>query len=379
LGKKRSAAIGKGRERLSIVRSGGDPITSDPFKGIETILTGNVILPERIVKEPNGTISVIPDGNRGAILPDHKIEWKGREYLLSVKGVGARRPMYDHITDGIGSPDEYPFTSESFFGENPWGAMSKRACQDDKLITESAEGSSINGFHICPMHSAEPLPEEIMARARSTFWYRQFPDPGPFYQQIRLVPSDVRLFYQSSSTLGDNVRTVMEAFGVSNVNDLDDMISNYIRSGIAALTLSVRTLKKEGHRFSILDYFDVWLDKDSVLAPDGTLFFADIEGLDRAYYHDVDDLVKKIKAQYQRNFYEFMFGLDRLIRYREDLKGKELSWPARRAGLGAMFEMSLSDDPYLDIFEKSGALFLKPLIEFDVPTIELKVIDTEGN
>ena len=35
----------------------------------------------------------------------------------------------------------------------------------------------------------------------------------------------------------------------------------------------------DGGTFSGLDYFDVWIDKDAVIAPNGTVYFVDLEGL----------------------------------------------------------------------------------------------------
>jgi len=47
-----------------------------------------------------------------------------------------------------------------------------------------------------------------------------------------------------------------------------------------ALTLWARSLRTIGNVRAGLDLQAVWFDKDSVIAPDGSLFFTDLEGLD---------------------------------------------------------------------------------------------------
>ncbi|MGA1873604.1 MAG: hypothetical protein ACMUHY_08015 [Thermoplasmatota archaeon] len=370
--------MGKASEVLVSLPAGGSPIVPDSMKGSEVPCSGNVLVPANLAGHGVPGLKVIPDGNRGALLPDHRTVIKDREYIISIKGVGARRPMYENPPWESTSLEPYPFSCESWFGENPWGAMSGTACWEDAAITDLADGSSIQGFHICPMLRAEPLPEEIMERAMSNHWYRRLDDPGPFYQEFRAVPSDVRLYYQSSSTLGDNVQGVLDSFGVTDVEVLDDLLDNFIRSGIAALTLGARTMQRSGGAFRMLDYHDVWLDKDSVIAPDGTLFFADIEGLDWTRMLDEGDAAKVMRTQFHRNYYEFMYGLDRLIRCRERMRGRELSWPARRAGTAAVFEMTLSDDPFLELVHGGSSLGIRLSPGLGMDDVEMKLIDLGG-
>ncbi|MGA1793654.1 MAG: hypothetical protein ACMUHM_06865 [Thermoplasmatota archaeon] len=375
----KAVIIGKASERLAVNGSGGPPIIPKNMEGLGTPFEGKVLVPGRILDDPKEEARIVPDGNRGAIIPEPKVSYGGREFFLSIKGVGARRPMYEDPS-WISVPSEYyPFATESWFDENPWGAMSRTACLEDAAITEMADGPSINGFYFCPMVRAEPLPEDIMRSARENYWYRKLDDPGPFYQEVRLLPSDVRLYYQSSSTLGDNVHAVLGSFGIDDVEMLDEFIQNYIRSGMAALTLGARTLKCTGKRFVMLDYHDVWLDKDSVISPDGNLFFADIEGLDWTFPLDEAGAAKLMRTQFHRNFYEFMYGFDRLVRERERMRGTDLSWASRRSGACAMFEMALSGDPFLDPVPSGRSLIVRLVPDVGPRNVELKILDLGGN
>jgi hypothetical protein len=235
------------------------------------------------------------------------------------------------------------FCSEAWFGENPWGAMGRKACLEDCEITELSGPGGINGFHICPMVRACPLPPDIVDRAMGRYWYRRYAG-GAYYQQQRLLPSDVRLYYQSESTLGHRTGAVIFAFGLQDPAALDGFIDRYIRSGFAALTLVPRSLRGSGRDRRALEYQDVWLDKDSVLAPDGTLFFADIEGLAWVPVTDDAHLSELTRRQFERNFYEFMYGLHRLLGERDRMAGRKPSAEGRRKDVAARVELALERD-----------------------------------
>jgi len=350
--------VGHVTERLYCVEPGSqEAVVPSNMKDLKTGLEGSVLIPSLLkprAHQIKGTYDMVPDGNRGAVLPDIKIEHHGRTFLLSLKGIGARYPMYgDGLldADGVGVGFKgYTFSSESWFGESPWGAMSQKACIEDKALTELSGPDGINGFHICPMVRANPLPDWIMETARPMYWYRRLDGPAPYYQQARLVPSDVRLFYQSEEALGHKTTHVLDCFKVEGMEALDSFMDNYIRSGMAALTLIARTARK--HKvwgYTALDYDDVWLDKDSLIAPDGTLFFADIEGLDWVPLRDEPEAIKRIKKQFDRNFYEFMYGLDKLLGERDRLAGRPVDRQARRKELSARLELALAKDSFLEL------------------------------
>jgi hypothetical protein len=188
------------------------------------------------------------------------------------------------------------------------------------------------------------LSEESVAAAAHRFWYRRH--RGPYLQEQRLVPSNVRVYHQSEMTLGRATRPVLDAFGVSSPDTLDAFIDRFISSGIAALTLFVRSARESKWGLQGLDYTNVWLDKDCVVAPDGTLHFADLEGLEWVVAGHDWSLEERVREQFDRNFYEFMYGLDALLRYRESLTSKSPSQHERRSELVLRYEMALATDRY---------------------------------
>src|SRR5438876_10440093 len=101
-------------------------------------------------------------------------------------------------------------------------------------------------------------------------------------QEARLVPSNVRIYFHSGSTIGGNTGSIFDLFGIDENDKALGFLKNFVKSGIASLTLFTRSLKSnEDGTFSGLDFYDVCLDKDAVLARDGTIYFADLEGVDR--------------------------------------------------------------------------------------------------
>jgi len=384
----RPITMARADEELVAAHIKGDVMVPSNMKDVRTGLEGEVLLPKAFsAGRDNGwrKVSVIPDGNRAVIIPGTEVALGERTFLVSVKGIGARNPMYGdgpHRMGGVPARHEPTFSSEVWFGENPWGALSRKACMEDMAITEMADitDASINGFHICPMVSASALPDWVMADARDRYWYRRF-DGGQFYQEVRLVPSDVRLFSQSESTLGARTPGVLRAFGIDTTGDLDWFLDNYIRSGMAALTLMARTVKDDKTSGPVaLDYDDVWLDKDSVIAPDGTMFFADLEGLEWVPLGGDPDVASRIMMkQFDRNFYEFMYGLDRLLDERDRLAGRTMATKPsiRRKEVAARMEMALAQFPLLTVEASAKALHILikpqagPVRELDVRMLDL--------
>ena len=303
----------------------------------------------------------VPDDNRSAILPEVVASVAGRGYAVSVKGVGARTPLYgstplDFAFDSDFIAPTQPavpaklagsrmMTAESWFGESPYGAQGAVPGSHAISVTELAEGCSINGFHICPVFALSEIPADSLHRASSRFWYRRH--RGKFLQEQRLVPSNIRLYHQSEMTLGQHPNQVLKLFGIDSHEALDAFIDRYIASGIAALTVFVRTMRPASGGMEGLNYENVWLDKDCIVAPDGTLHFADLEGLDWVFAGREISFEDRIREQFDRNFYEFMYGVDVLARESERLAGRSRTQAERRTALVPRFELALERDPFV--------------------------------
>ena len=125
-----------------------------------------------------------------------------------------------------------------------------------------------------------------------------------------------------------------------------------------------------------LDYWDVWLDKDCVVGPDGTLHFADLEGMEWFVAGQDFTVKERIEKQWGRNFYEFMYGLDALLREHEHWDGKLVSQEERRREAGRRVELALLSDPFVkcEPLREGLDLFVCPRLS-KVGEFELRVID----
>jgi len=222
-------------------------------------------------------------------------------------------------------------------------------------VSERADLTSIHGFRIAPVVKVAFLPKAVEGRLRSIHWYRKYRDR--LVQELRLVPSNVRIYFHSRSTVGNDPRFVFDLFKVDSPEKGHRFVTNFVRSGVALLTLFARTMEAqaEGTRFSGLDFQDVWLDKDAVLAPDGTVFFVDLEGIDSVTV-DRADVREKLEDQIYRSLYEFMFAYEQVEAERGRRFGGEGS---RKRRFEAIVTEALEDDPFARVRRESRSLTLE--------------------
>jgi hypothetical protein len=165
------------------------------------------------------------------------------------------------------------------------------------------------------------LPKVLRDELSQVYWYRRFRQE--MVQETRLIPSNIRIYFHSDWTIGDDTGELFDFFNIDNNDKAMDFLKNFVKSGIAILTLFVRSMSNNGNgTYSGLDFYDVWLDKDAVLAPDGTIFWADLEGLqtltiggkDRA---DLEfNVEENMEHQIYRSLYEFMYAYEQIERER---------------------------------------------------------------
>ncbi len=309
-------------------------------------VAGKVVLPSA-EGEP-----AVADGNRTLILPERTIELDGRRWALSVKGAGALVPMYgEPLDDEVGRRE---LLAESWFGEAPFGGQGEVNARIGLDVTSAAGGSRWNGFTLCPVVQVVEVPAEHVRADR--WWYRRH--RGPVLQEHRLVPSDVRLFHAAEHTLGQDPDRVLAAFGVEDTVALDAFLDAAIRTGFAALTLFVRTAREVRWGLHGLGYGNVWLDKDSVVAPDGALCFADLEGLGWTLAGADRSLDEVVREQLDHNLYEVLYGLDTVQRVAERVAGRRLTAAERRRKMALRVELALEGDPFLRAERRSDGLDL---------------------
>ncbi len=339
-------------------------------------------------KQDSNLHRAIRDENRNAIIPGRSITIENRIYYLSVKGCGAFEDMYfknilshESIIGACRDPSLFSrirslksthgfIMAETWMGESPYGAQGEDNGKDELRFSCSADPLAIKGAYICPVIALVQLPKKIESTARKFYWFRTY--PKSFYQSIRLVPSRARLYFESDQTANDPEQ-LLEIFGVNESNEIDQFESNFIRSGIALLSLFSRSAIISGEKIKGLVYVDVWMDKDAIIAPDGVIHFADLEGLD---YKTVpkSKYASLQRGEWDKLAFEFMYALVNIDSYRRKREGITGNWRHQRDDLAMRVQDALEGDPYAYIKLDQGCLSiildLPPLPRVEIPFLE---------
>ena len=288
-----------------------------------------LVAPESLREVPREAprFAAVADGNRSAILPDVRVEHEGRSWIASVKGVGAWMPLFE------GELGARRIHGESWMGEAPFGGQG----QSGARTAIEVSGLDLGGAAICPLTSVVAVPERAIDR--ESFWYRKH--RGPVLAEHRLVPSDVRVFHGSSRTLGRDTSAALAALGVEGIDALDAFLDRLLASGVALLTLAARSARARDGALEGLDYDDAWLDKDAIVAPDGTLHFADLETLEWRALSEA-----RVTRQLGRNHYELFSTVDRLLDVRDAWSGRTSDRRMRRESIVTRLELALAHDRF---------------------------------
>jgi hypothetical protein len=354
----------------------------------------------KLAGEPEGdAVSGVRDDNRSALLPHRRHVIGGQEFLAAVKGCGAAMDAYENapltarrvraigrgtgfgevLTPEDGAPQGF-ITGERWFGNTPYGGQAPDNAAIGFLTSLRAVDARIAGFHVCPIIGLVRLPDKFAAIASHFFWYRRY--EGEFWQEVRLMPSNVRLYFHSPITFGVDTSRALSLFGIASFEDAERFLENLARSSLAALTLYARSLRHDDIRgvYAGLGYHDVWLDKDAVIAPDGTMHFADLEGIEEVSAPDADAVRDQIGRQFHRNVYEATYGLEALA-WEVDRRWRAFrSAPERRRWILEVLERACVADPFLS-FEHRGAklvLAVEPAVDREACRMEIDFASEVG-
>lgn len=309
-----------------------------------------------------------PDGNRALVLGAPEVDAPdggGARWRISVKGVGAWAPMF-HDPPGDTAGSGRLLHAEAWFGESPWGAQGEAPALNGLAVSDEAGGVALAGMPICPVWQVVRLPESIVAGAAPAR-YRAY--RGGWWQEHRLVPSTVRLFHHGAQVLEDGALAALSALGVADVGALDAFIDRLIATGLAALTLPARTAVDGPGGPTAYRWSHVWLDKDAVLAPDGALCFADLEGLERAPVAGPAALAALTQRHVDDHVYEWLYAVDRLLQVRwlgvldpGARAGRRPSAVDAAADLALRIELALAADPFIEVVRRgtSVTLWVRP-------------------
>jgi len=354
----------------------------------------------KLAGRPHGvTVEGVRDDNRSALLPERRWVIGNREFVAAVKGCGAATDAYEnvpltgsrvrsicrdrHFVDALAGEDGAAsgfITGERWFGNTPYGGQAPDNAAIGLLTSLRAQEGQIAGFPVCPVVALVRLPDEYASIASQFYWYRRY--VGTYWQEIRLMPSNVRVYFHSPVTFGVDTARVFEMFGIGSFEAAERFLENMARSSVAALTLYARSLRHDDGRgvYAGLGYHDVWLDKDAVVAPDGTMHFADLEGIEEIPVRDSEAVREEIERQFHRNVYEAFYALEALA-LEVDRRWRILRQAAaRRTWILETMERACAADPHV-AFERRGerlVLEVEPTIDADVCGVEIEVASRVG-
>jgi hypothetical protein len=271
-------------------------------------------------------------------------------------------------------------TAERWFGNVPYGGQAPDNAVIGLLASLRADPTDIAGFRICPVVAAVRLPDAFARIASAFYWYRRY--AGAYWQEMRLMPSNVRLYFHSPVTFGMDTAHAFALFGLSSFDQCERFLGNLARSAMAALTVFARSLRRDDRRnvYLGLGYHDVWLDKDAVIGADGTLHFADLEGLEEIPARTPDVVQETIRHQYHRNVYEAMYALEAMAAETNRRFGLPDEPSDRRRWILEIFERACRIDPYvrLERSSRGTVAVVEPRVDPEVCGVEIEVASAEG-
>jgi hypothetical protein len=377
----------------------GVPITLNVYEGAGTITNRHyasfkmpeferLYLPDSMKPfsdaEPVGTRELLIDDNRSALAKKPSLTIDGTDFFFSVKGIGSTTSPFsrqlftkaeisgllkggvtkERILAAREKEMKFPryLTGELWSRGCPYGSQGLEFASIAMKAAEMSDSSttSIHGFRIAPLVKIVKLPEALQEEVTQVYWYRRFRQQ--MVQETRLLPSNVRIYFHSDWTIGDDTGELFDFFHIDNNDKAIEFLRNFVKSGIAILTLFVRSVTDNGNgTYNGLDFYDVWLDKDAVLAPDGTIFWADLEGLqaitiggrNRA---EVElNLEENMEHQIYRSLYEFMYAYEQIERERTRRFGHITD---RKVQFEYLLRDALKDDGVVDLHSTQDNLEL---------------------
>ncbi|HLN51532.1 MAG TPA: hypothetical protein VK455_05710 [Thermoplasmata archaeon] len=344
-----------------------ESITNRQFESTAVSHLDRIYLPSSVaplMDEPAvESVEFVEDDNRGAVSPEPVARLDGRAFYLSVKGVGSpidpysSKPLDGRLAAELVEdpsvrarleriPDSYGdrfITGELWLRGSPYGGQGLEHATTALRVSERADLTSIGGFLIAPVIKIALFPRPLEEQLRQVYWYRTY--PGRFVQELRLVPSNVRIYFHARNTVGHDIRRVYDLFGLDSHAKALRFETCFLRSTVAMLTLFARTLTFEPARgrYRGLDFQDVWLDKDAVVAPDGSVFFVDLEGIDEVWV-DAEEVREKLEDQIFRSLYELMFAYEQIEGERARRFG---AVGTRKRHFEGVLRRALRDDPFV--------------------------------
>ncbi len=366
---------------------GAGTVTNKHFQSFNMPEFEKLYLPDSVKPftdaNPIGKKELLIDDNRSAVSREPYMKIDGTDFYFSVKGIGSTTSPFSRqlfkkeeicallknqsVKDRINNAKEkekFPryLTGELWSRGCPYGSQGLEFASIAMKAAEMSDASttSIQGFRIAPLVKIVKLPNSLQNEITQVYWYRRF--RHEMVQEARLIPSNVRIYFHSDWTVGDDTGELFDFFHVDNNDKALDFMKNFVKSGIAILTLFVRSMRNNGNgTYSGLDFYDVWLDKDAVLAPDGTIFWADLEGLQEITIGGRDraevefNVEENMEHQIYRSLYEFMYAYEQIERERTKRFGHATD---RKIQFEYLLKDAMKNDEVVDLHRSPDSLEL---------------------
>jgi hypothetical protein len=369
------------------VYDGAGAITNKYFVSFQMPEFEKIYLPDSVRPFANmdshGTKELLIDDNRSAVSREPYMTIDRTDFYFSVKGIGSTTSPFSRqlfnkeeicsllknnsVKEKILSAKEkerFPryLTGELWSRGCPYGSQGLEFASIAMKATEMSDASatSIHGFRVSPLVKIVKLPKALQEEVTQVYWYRRFKQE--MVQETRLIPSNIRIYFHSDWTIGDDTGELFDFFHIDNNDKAMNFLRNFVKSGIAILTLFVRSMSNNDNgTYSGLDFYDVWLDKDAVLAPDGTIFWADLEGLQAITVGGKDrtelefNIEENMEHQIYRSLYEFMYAYEQIERERIKRFGHVTD---RKIQFEYLLGDALKDDEVVELHRSSDSLEL---------------------
>ena len=367
---------------------GAGTITNKYFKSFQMPEFEKIYLPDSVKpftdKAPVAKKELLIDDNRSAVSREPYMAIDGIDFYFSVKGIGSTTSPFSRqllrkeeicgllknstvrgrIMNVKEKEMKFPryLTGELWSRGCPYGSQGLEFASIAMKATEMSDSSatSIHGFRIAPLVKIVKLPKAFQDEITQVYWYRRFRQE--MVQETRLIASNIRIYFHSDWTIGDDTGELFDFFRIDNNDKAMNFLKNFVKSGIAILTLFVRSMSNNGDgTYSGLDFYDVWLDKDAVLAPDGTIFWADLEGLQMITIGGKDranlefNVEENMEHQIYRSLYEFMYAYEQIDRERTRRFGHVTD---RKTQFEYILRDALKDDEVVHLHRSTDSLEL---------------------
>lgn len=311
----------------SVTRRAAAGMPTVPFDAMALVGTSRAMAVE------SDAVRSVPDGNRAATLVGPTVQAWGRPWAIGVKGVGAGGPLYgDDPLDGLDAHTIRPIVRESWMGESPYGAQGEENALAAIARTEESVEGVLYGMPICPTVRVVEIPEALVEPGHHYRAHR-----SAIVQEHRLVPSNLRLFHGTGRGLGQAPGHFAELLGLSSRSDIHGFVETLLTTGLGALTLFAASLRPCRLGLEGLDFDDAWLDKDTLVAADGSVHFVDLESLDWVPVRDAAEAHARMRRQLARNAYDLLWVADALLRVAERGEGERVPDALRRSRIVSLF------------------------------------------